>query len=311
MKKLALALVAMSMFIIGCARPFQEEKYVNIAPNETAFVIPLEGATLSKQGKFNSKEYLESMKVAAKRIIIPQRWHATGRLNNDGEWIPTVEVIKVDRSPVTREWTNSAGTGTSNKTEGIEVESKESIGFTVGVTISASVPEENTATFLYYYSGKQLKDVIDLNVRSYVQDYLSKEFSKYTLDTARSKKADIFNELRNIAQAFFAEKGIHIENIGASGQFSYLEKEIQNAINAKFVAEMNDKTTDDEVKAANKFMTARNSIEAQQNLSVDIELKKAYAEYLRKWNGQYPTTMAGDLGSLAQMGMAGMSMRVK
>ena len=301
-------MLALLSLLVGCGpRPYQEEKFASITPNETAFVIPLEGATESKQGKFDSKEYLEHMKVAAKRINIPQRWHQTGRMANDGEWIPTVEIIKVDRSPVTREWTADNNTGTATKNEAIEVESRESIGFKVGVTVSASVPEEQTATFLYYYSGKPLTTIIDMNVRSFVQDYLSKEFSKYSLDTARAKKSEIFTKLRDDARVFFKEKGIYIENIGAAGQFTYTEVEIQNAINAKFVAEMKVKAAGDEVSAANKFMTARQSIEAQKNLDADLEIKHAYAKYLTTWDGHYPVTMAGSLDDLSKMGLSKMS----
>ena len=304
MKKIVLALMVFMIALTGCRKPYKEAKYEVIKPNETAFVIPLEGANKSKQGKFGSIDYLESQKVAAKRIEIPQRWHQSGRLESTGKWISTVKVMKVDRSPVTREWTSDAKTGTTNKNEAIELESKESIGFNLGVTISASVPEDKTARFLYWYSGKQLENIIDRNVRSYVQDFLTKEFSKYNLGDARTKKSEIFTALRDSARVFFAEKGILIENIGAAGQFMYTEKEIQDAINAKFVAEMKVKAADDEVAAAQKFMKARKSIEAQQTLDADIKIKHAYANYLNKWNGVYPTTMAGNLDDLAKMGLA-------
>lgn len=306
MKKLLLISTLFLLFATGCRKPYKEEKYVIIAPNETAFVIPLEGANKSKQGKFGSEEYLEEQKVATKRIVIPQKWHQNGRYESQGEWIDNVLVIKVDRAPVTREWTASSDRGTSNKNEAVEVESKESIGFSIGVTISASVPEDMTAKFLYKYAGKQLSSIIDLNVRSFVQDYLTKEFSKYNLSEAREKKAEIFSNLRNEARLFFKEWGIFIENIGASGQFMYSEPEIQKAINNKFVAEMKVKAADDEVKAANKFMTARASIEAQQHLDADIELKRAKADWYRKWNGAYPTYLAGSLEDLANIGMSRM-----
>lgn len=304
MKKLGLVFMLLMVALTGCRKPYKEAKYQVIKPNETAFVIPLEGANKSKQGKFGSEDYLEKQKVAAKRIEIPQRWHQNGRREYSGEWIPTVQVLKVDRSPVTREWTSDPTSGTTNKNEAIELESKESIGFSLGVTISASVPEDKTARFLYWYSGKSLSNIIDLNVRSYVQDFLTKQFSNYTLDIARTKKGEIFDSLRVSAREFFEQKGILIENIGAAGQFMYTDDEIQKAINAKFVAEMKNQAADDEVAAANKFSKAKASIEAQQHLDADIKLKHAYANYLNKWNGQYPTYFAGELGQLAEIGMS-------
>jgi len=53
----------------------------------------------------------------------PSRWRKTGRLWYSGEWIDTVKVIKVDRSPITREWTAGRDTGTSTRNEGIWIES--------------------------------------------------------------------------------------------------------------------------------------------------------------------------------------------
>ena len=303
MKKNSLLLVAMLLVLalVSCRRPYQEKRYEVIAPNETAFVIPLEGANKTNQGKFGSEEYLQESKVAAKRIEIPTRFHQNGRRDWEGEWIPTVMVIKVDRSPVTREWTADPSKGTTNKNEAIEVESKESIGFGVGVTVSASIPEEMTSKFLYNYSGKTLADIMDKNVRSFVQDYLSKSFVAFVLDTARTKKAQVFDNLRTEARQFFLKKGIYIENIGAAGQFIYTEKEIQEAINSKFSAEMKVKAAKDEAEAAKEFLKAKSAIEAQKMLDANIALMHAQANYLNKWNGVYPTSMAGDLMGLAAM----------
>lgn len=305
MKKSSLimfAFIALVMFILSsCRRDYQEKRYVVISPNETAFVIPLEGDNKTAQGKFGSEAYLQESKVAAKRIEIPTRFHQTGRYSGSGEYIATVMVIKVDRSPVTREWTSEATKGTTSKDEAVEVETKESIGFGVGVTVSASIPEELTAKFLYNYSGKTLANILDANVRSFVQGNLSKAFSMYSLDTARSKKSEIFDKLSTETRDFFLTKGIYIENIGASGQFLYKEKEIQDAINSKFAAEMKVKAAKDEAEAAREFLKVKDAIEAQKMLDANINLIHAQAEYLKKWNGVYPTSMSGDLMGLAAM----------
>ena len=109
MKKLSFAILIIAL-ATGCnRRPYQEEKYIDINPNETAFVIPLEQGTKGDQKQLKSIEYLEQKKVATKRIYTPTMWHQTGRYENDGEWIPSVVVIKVDRSPVTRGSTPISG----------------------------------------------------------------------------------------------------------------------------------------------------------------------------------------------------------
>ena len=67
MKKVFLFVFAIGLLVASC-RPYHEEIYVEIQPNETAFLIPLEEGTQDNQMKFESAEYLETMKVAAKRV---------------------------------------------------------------------------------------------------------------------------------------------------------------------------------------------------------------------------------------------------
>jgi hypothetical protein len=110
-----IAIVTMSIFgISGCVRPYDTPEYAEIDTSETGFLIPLERNS-GNQAKFQSEEYLRELKVAAKRAQITHRWSQEGRLTNSGRWIPTVRLIKVNRSPVTREWTAEATTGTAAK----------------------------------------------------------------------------------------------------------------------------------------------------------------------------------------------------
>src|SRR5437763_13380234 len=105
--------------VSGCMKPYDRPEYVEIDTSESAFLIPLEGDT-SNQAAFQSVQFLEQKKVAAKRIQISHRWNQTGYLPGQGEWIPAVRLVKVDRRPVTREWTRSAQSGTSAKNESIQ-----------------------------------------------------------------------------------------------------------------------------------------------------------------------------------------------
>lgn len=149
----------------GCRRPFQEPVFEEIGPNETAFLIPLTGANKKNQGRFDSADFLENQKVAAKRISIPTEWVQTGRKHADGKWVPIMRVLKVDRSPVSREWTSDLTSGTSVKDQAVYVESKDSIGFYIGVSISAAVEEEDTALFLYRFpSGRGLSKIVDKDI---------------------------------------------------------------------------------------------------------------------------------------------------
>ena len=94
----------LALTISGC-KPFDPgPEYVEIDTSETGFLIPLEGDS-GQQAKFQSEDYLKQRKVATKRVQILHRWSQEGRMEITGKWISSVRLIKVNRSPVTREWT--------------------------------------------------------------------------------------------------------------------------------------------------------------------------------------------------------------
>src|SRR5215212_10547161 len=113
-----LGVFAGAFVLNGCVRSYDVPEYVEVETDETAFVLPLEGDT-SQQAKFQSAKFLEEKKVSSKRIQITHRWSQTGRLNSTGNWIPAVKVIKVKRSPVTREWTAESSSGTARVDQAI------------------------------------------------------------------------------------------------------------------------------------------------------------------------------------------------
>jgi hypothetical protein len=284
MKKIGSIILVLMMFIAllsSCRKPYQEEMYQTIKPNETAFLIPLETGTKDGQDKLKSEEYLEQNKVAAKRVYLPTQWHQNGRLSHIGEWIPSVLLIKVDRAPVTREWTNDDNTGSDNKKQNINVESMESIGFGVNVTATSFIPEEWAARFLYLNSGRTLEQVMDNDVRSYVQNVLTSEFGSYDLSDCQIHRKAVFDTMRVKTIRHFADMGVKIMNIGAAGGFDYTDETIQIAINEKFASKMKIEAADNAVTAANKFVKAASAIKAQKTLDVDIELKMSQAELNR------------------------------
>jgi hypothetical protein len=294
MKKTVFAiLTTLSLFFLftSCARrPYQEEKFVDIGPNETAYVIPLEQGT-KNQKALKSVEYLEEKKVASKRIYTPTVWHQTGRWDSDGEYIPSVIVIKVDRSPVTREWTKSGDSGTSRSNQQINVESSNSIGFTVGITCTASVPEDQTSTFLYWYGGKSLSQVIDDNIRSYVQENLTRNFGQRDLTKCQLERKDVFTDMEQKTKDFFTTRGIRIDNIGAAGEFTYTEPDIQVAINSQFIAEKKNDAAKNEVAAAQEYAKAGEAIKSQKNLDAQVNIMNALAEAIKSGRLQVPQTL--------------------
>lgn len=226
--------VSLSMLSLPSCKPYQKPVYKEIGSNETAFVIPLEG-DISNQAKFDSTEALEKHKVATKRIMIPTRWNQTGRASGMGEYIPTVSIIVVDRSPITRNWEPQEN-GKSKDTA-IWVESSDSVGFSMGFNCTAFIKEADTATFLYWYSSGSLSNVMDSEIRGRIQQIAAEESAKYPLDELRNRKNDIAASVREDIIPFFKERGITITTVGMFGGMTYENPSIQTSIDNVFVAQ--------------------------------------------------------------------------
>jgi hypothetical protein len=263
------------LFTSGCIKSYDRPEYVEIDTSETGFLIPLEGDN-TQQAKFQSEEYLKERKVAAKRVQIMHRWSQEGRLTGDGRWIPTVRLVKVNRSPVTREWISaevSDAAGNVRPTENdkaIWIESGDSVGFSMGFTCTAFISEDDAARFLYWYPSGSLADVMDHEVRARIQEVSAEVAAKYTLDVLRSKKQEISDAVKHDLTNFFATRGITITTVGMFGGMTYENPAIQKSIDETFIAQQL------KVVAEAKF-------QAQQRENDRIELEaNAVAERARR-----------------------------
>jgi hypothetical protein len=305
---LKLMALLMGITVVSCA-PVRVDPIIEIEPNETAFVIPLEMGT-ENQEKLESIEFLQQNQVAAKRIIVPQRQRKVGRMWFDVEWIPTVRVITVNREPVTRSWTQepeNRQAGTRNpSTSTLGVESKDSIGFSVGVNVSAYIEESDTAKYLYYYRGNELAKIMDQNVREKVHTVLSQEFASRTLEECKVQKVEIRDALQTQVADHFKKYGITITSIGLAEGLFFEQEEIQDAINAAYVAEMEVKReaqkTAAQTEINNRLLAQARGERAQaeefaaaaeeRKKLVDLEIQKMKAEALleiaKKWDGKMP-----------------------
>lgn len=322
--KLALfaLLGAVAVLTPGCAciGPPQVEVTEEIGNNETAFMIPLEGANKTEQGKFGSVDYLEKKKIATKRVTIPLRKKVTGRWSGSYIWIPTVKIIKVDRSPVTQEWTKEESKGTSPQDEAIDVESKDSIGFSVGINITCSVSEEDASTFLYNYPSGSLRSIVNSNVRGFCASVLSREFGSRDLTKCKEDKRVISEILLNEVREEFKSRGITVNVLGIVGGLIYDSPEIQKAIDDGYVAEQRIKIADQqrleqekinaknisvakaEAEAAMEFKKAAEARIEMVRLEIEKIKAEALREWVTKWNGQMPSNIMPQ-GSQFLMGM--------
>lgn len=295
-------------FLTSACGPPHVQPLENVGTNETAFVIPIEGDTAG-QAKFESVDFLKEHKVLAKRIVLPVRERSTGRMWWDYEYLPTVRVIKVDRQLITREWTKSGSTGTSNKDEALSVASRDSINFHVGVNLTAFITEEDAPTYLYWHGQKSLPEVVDTNVRGYLQGIMADEFGKLKLEECKEQKAAIFKKANDETIEKFKKVGITISYVGSAQGFSYDDEGIQKKINETQTAEMavqvasknaleqveiNKKVVSQAIanrQAAEEFAKAKEAQQAKIALDIQMVQAKAMETAAGRWDGKMPTSI--------------------
>ncbi|MBI2475167.1 hypothetical protein HYV69_01945 [Candidatus Uhrbacteria bacterium] len=314
------AMTALTAFVglggIGCMGPAKVEKFVEIQPNETAYVIPLEGASNASQAKFDSVDFLEAKKIATKRVSLPQRERSTGRFSWEYDWIPTAMVIKVDRAPVTREWTQSAVTGSTANDQSFHMQSLDSIPFHIGATITISVAEDDSSNFLYHYRGDNLAHVCDTNVRSFMLGELSGMFAQVDLATGMIQKKAYFDKAFDDGKTYFSKQGITINYFGISGGLGYDNKAVQDSLDKKFIAENDKQVAQNEqnaqgirnatavakaiadAQAAEKFSQSKEALTVKTEMEAVLLRAQALMEAAKKWDGKLPSNVVPQGSSL-------------
>lgn len=295
----------------GCG-PARFEKFTEIGPNETAFVIPLTGDSIGNQVKFNSIEYLNSKKVSAKRIPVPLVSKSTGRMYWDYEWMDTIRIIKVNRSLVSEEWT---------KDKGVPVVTKDGIQLSLGVAITVFIEEDDAPTYLYYHGEQLLHTVANVNIRNFCISELTREYGTLDLTDAKTKGPEIFARLLTDARTYFKSKGISVQQLGNAEGYVFKNETIQESINRRFTAEQDIATATQEklaqdqrnlkllataetsAAAAKKIYEAKEATTLQNQLDIATMRAKAAMAMAEKWNGQMPANiLPSDSPILLNMG---------
>jgi hypothetical protein len=267
MTRTILYLISLSatVMLTGCWRPYHEAVLSEISNSQEGFLIELEGE--NAQADTSAEEYLKSRLVQQKRIEIPYRWKPTSRVPNWGKWIPLARLVIVDRAPENRLWVVDRDKGTSNRDEGIWLESKDSVSFSTGIAITARIQDRDDAIkFLANYPARiqenadpeqtyqvkvsSLANIMDEEVKNKVQEILSDKANEYVMDELRDQKTQITSEVREECREFFQERGICITTLGMAGGFTYANPQIQAAIDSVFEAQQDKQVAMAEAAAA-------------------------------------------------------------
>ena len=296
-----LLLVGLIVGVMGsataCVKPYDTPEFYTIEASQTAFLIPLVGDTTS-QASFESEELHAQAKVATKEVQIPHRWVQTGRFGWQGEWRPSAKLIVVERTPETREWSSAKDNGTSAKNQAIYAESKESIGFSVGMNCSAQIyTEDDAVKFLYSYNNKTLEQIMDSEIRARVESKFVEECAKYSLNEILVNKEQIMNTVREDVTNYFGDKGITITVLGMKDGIEYEDEAIQAAINEKFSSEQKLVTQENnnkviiskaEAEAEAQRIEAEAEADANKKIAESLTPELIEKQKIEKWNGDVP-----------------------
>lgn len=281
-----LAAISLTALLAGCGlKPVDEIQ--TVGPSETAFLVALDGDTKTNQAKLVSMAFLEANKVSAKRIVIPHKLIDTcPSCFGSGHKVdvPTAVLYRINHAPVTREWSAPAA-ASALASKAFAVESVESIDFKIGGSITAHVKEDDGAKYLFFYSGKQLENVIDTNVRSFISTILSREFGSRTYDAARKDKNVIFATAQKETREFFTNRGITIDNFGFTEGMTPNDNRIQEAINKKFEADIAVGIAEQQMMAAKKIAEASGAVQIKQDLEIRMKLADLAITMANKWDG--------------------------
>jgi hypothetical protein len=339
----ALCLLAVLPLTAGCWRPFEPIELQTISPNEEAFLLPLTD-DVKRQTSTNNEEYLKQNLVYTKQVRIPQQWVQKGYeyLGPNGKWQAAAILVKVDKSPVTREWTADPNSGTSNKNEAIWVMTSDQVEFSTGWTCTARIASRDDAVrFLHNYPNGALKDVLDTEVRGKLQATFGLEVTDQPMTKLRQEATPHILCTTKEVINFFKDRGVTITNLGITGGFIYKDKSIMDTMVRVFNAEQEkaiatagfqaqeetNKAVFAEAEGRAKALIMSKQAEADsiklvadaKSYEIDkakmdsemyVTLKRLEIERdkLQKWDGRFPTYFLGAAKTpdmLLQMPVAG------
>jgi regulator of protease activity HflC (stomatin/prohibitin superfamily) len=290
------------LFFTGCWRPFHEPLLVDIQTSEVAILVETVNdngqAIIGPNNDSNNSEtdFFRNRLVNARKVQIPYYWKQTHRawLWQDfttGKWTSAARLIVVDTQPETREW--------SEDSEAIWVESKDSIGFSTGISITARIDnKEDAVKFLSNYPPKNMREIttsggdpfsveiasleqiMDKEVRIKIQEVFADEAASFDMDELRGRKKEVMANIRELVVPYFKERGITITTIGQFGGFDYQNPNTQLAIDKVFQAQQDQEVAKAEAKAAEERKLAL-KLAGEGEASKILESKKGEAEAIK------------------------------
>jgi hypothetical protein len=275
---------------------------LGIPANSTAFSIPDLGNTQAGQQQTDDASFYNSHTVPGKIYIVPHQIFDEPGVFSQDYYVSSSRLILVDRTPVSREWTATVGTGTSTLDQSFNCQSIEGLNVKqIGVNISAFIQPQDAATYLYYYGtvpvvpnpndaymqanaasdpqgvndpavifaselhATPLDQIMDSKIHSYVGIQICNEIGAHTLNEDNANYVSMMADIQKNVAAYLQTRGITLDYIGWDGAWTF-DSDVQAAENNVYVAE-------------------------ETGSELPTLMKSAEVTAIQKWNGQLPSSM--------------------
>lgn len=299
-------------------------------PNEVTFVIQLNGDNTNQAVVGGTTDYWTQHLVNTKEITITQYCFQPGGPSSPCQNRDAVAVVVVDTSSVNVQWTAPAivaGQPLPDMSNAFSMQSFESNGGSTGVytgaQLIAHIAPADAALYLasygytdmndrHVYPARPLTDVLNGEVRAYIQTRLNEEYGKRSVVQQNQDLSAIFATVQQDLTTTFGAKGITIDSFGNRDGNVYENPAIQQAIDSAFdrqrqleaaqadatrQAVVNGQMVDAAYAGATATAIAADAAAySQQQQAAVLNQSPTYLQYLwiQRWNGQMPQITGND-----------------
>lgn len=208
--------------------------FVTINSNETGFLVHyVDGKVVGSDGKpvtaakFMTVDYLKDVEVASTRVQLSKVKQKTGYMPTSFKYITTDGVLVVNNSP----------SSVYFKTGEIAIASKDELGFSLPIRITASVPKANSALYLVNFPptndtnvetdnkkivknqayARPLDAVLEDTVKTFIISRTAYYFKQLTFDKCRSDALSIYAKVEKETRDFCQNYGINLITFACEG----------------------------------------------------------------------------------------------
>jgi regulator of protease activity HflC (stomatin/prohibitin superfamily) len=205
-------------------------------------------------------------------------------------------------------WSEDEAEG-SRAGEHITVACQGGAGFKIDVGINYRVNPSKASKIYLKYRTDDLESITQTYLRNVVRGSMQDVSGTMTVDSVLNNLPGFESLIRERIANRFEKEGFVLDNFSILKQPTPTDANLQAAINAKIKAKQDAETTkmqlQQSIAQANKDIAKargdsavaviRAQGEAEAVRKIQQVLSPTYVDYIRatRWNGQYPTTMAG------------------